>query len=201
MRTVLRTDNFFKMKYLVTIICLTLFFNVSQSQELNFKSIAETEDTYNSGNIAARMVEGLGFRYYWATEGLRDKDLRFAPAEEGRNSRETIDHLYSLTRFLLSALEKEVFDAGKANEMTFEQVRTETLENLEKSVTILKSSKDADFADYNIKFANGSQMPFWNAINGPIADAIYHTGQVVLMRRMSGNPIPEGVNVLAGVKN
>lgn len=189
------------MKYLVTIICLTLFFNLSQSQESPFKSIAETESTFNSGNIAARMVEGLGFRYYWATEGLRGEDLAFAPAEEGRNSRETVNHLYSLTRFLLSALEKEVFDTGKANEMTFEQVRTETLENLERSVSILKRSKDTDFADYNIKFANGGQMPFWNAINGPIADAIYHTGQVVLMRRMSGNPIPEGVNVLVGVKN
>lgn len=189
------------MKYIVTVCCLCLFFNVSQSQESSLKSIAETESMFNSGNIAARMVEGLGFRYYWATEGLRSEDLEFAPTAQGRNSRETVDHLYTLTRFLLSALEKEVFDAGKANEMTFEQVRAETLENLEKSVSILKRSKDADFADYIIKFANGSQMPFWNAINGPIADAIYHTGQVVLMRRMSGNPIPEGVNVLVGVKN
>jgi hypothetical protein len=38
-------------------------------------------------------------------------------------------------------------------------------------------------------------------INGPITDAIYHTGQVVSFRRTSGNPIPKGVNVFLGVKN
>ncbi len=190
------------MKKSILLIFLLTCFNLAYSQqELPFKSIAETETTFNSGNIAARMVEGLGFRYYWASEGLRAEDLKFAPVEEGRNSRETIDHLFGLSRFLLSALEKEVFDGGSPAKMTFDQIRKETLENLERSVSILKRSKDADFADYNIKFANGGELPFWNAINGPIADAIYHTGQVVLMRRMSGNPMDPKVNVLMGVKN
>lgn len=186
------------MRYLLTVICLVVLFNFGQSQDSPFKSIAKTESTFNSGNIAARMVEGLGFRYYWASEGLRAEDLKFGPVEEGRNSRATIDHIYTLSRFLLSALEKEVFDAGNAREMSYENVRKETLGNLEKAVSILKGSKNSDFSDYNIKFADGRQMPFWNAINGPIADAIYHTGQVVMMRRMSGNPINPNISVLSG---
>lgn len=174
------------------------FLNVGFGQELPFRSIAETERSFNSGSIAARMVEGLGFRYYWATEGLKTTDLTFEPVEEGRNSRETVNHLHTLSGFLLSALEKEVFVAGNSAELSFDQIRKETLQNLEKVVNILKASKDSDFKDYNIRYANGGQLPFWNVINGPIADAIYHTGQVVLMRRMSGNPINPNISVLTG---
>lgn len=175
-----------------------LLFNLGHGQDSPFKNISKTESEFNSGNIAARMVEGLGFRYYWASEDLRVEDLKFGPVEEGRNARQTIDHIYSLSRFLLSALEKEVFNAGNPGEMSFEKVRNGTLENLEKAVDILKGSKSSDFSDYNIKFADGRQMPFWNAINGPIADAIYHTGQIVMMRRMSGNPINPNISVLSG---
>lgn len=46
-----------------------------------------------------------------------------------------------------------------------------------------------------------TRFPLWNLINGPISDAIYHTGQVVSFRRSSGNPISKGVNVFLGVKN
>ena len=193
--------RFTTMRNLITAICLMAFLNVGYSQELPFRSITETERTYNAGNIAARMVEGLGFRYYWATEGLRTTDLEFEPVAKGRNSRETVNHLHSLSGFLLSALEKEVFVAGNSAQLSFDQIRKETLQHLERVVNILKASNDADFKDYNIRYANGGQMPFWNAINGPIGDAIYHTGQVVLMRRMSGNPMDSKVNVLAGVRN
>jgi hypothetical protein len=46
-----------------------------------------------------------------------------------------------------------------------------------------------------------SNFPIWNLMNGPLEDAIYHTGQIVSFRRTAGNPIPKGVNVFLGVKN
>ena len=46
-----------------------------------------------------------------------------------------------------------------------------------------------------------SSFPVWNLMNGPLQDAIYHTGQIVSFRRTTGNPIPKGVNVFLGVKN
>ena len=52
-----------------------------QSQDqLPFKSIPEYPDNYKSGNIIQRMIQGLGYRYYWATEGLTDKDLKYRPS-------------------------------------------------------------------------------------------------------------------------
>jgi hypothetical protein len=32
--------------------------------------------------------------------------------------------------------------------------------------------------------------PFWHLINGPMADALTHTGQISSFRRLAGNPAP-----------
>ena len=66
------------------------------------------------------------------------------------------------------------------------------------------SFNDEDLKNVKIIFQDKSrkyEFPIWNLINGPISDAIYHTGQLVSFRRTSGNPIPKGVNVFLGAKN
>jgi hypothetical protein len=37
-------------------------------------------------------------------------------------------------------------------------------------------------------------------INGPIADALTHIGQIVSWRRINGNPQPSGVNPFKGIR-
>ena len=34
----------------------------------------------------ARMTQGLGYRYYWATKDLREEDLNYRPSAEGAAS-------------------------------------------------------------------------------------------------------------------
>ena len=70
-----------------------------------------------------------------------------------------------------------------------------TLENLQQASETLKNSKD--IGQYKMIFGE-KEFPFWNAINGPIADAIWHVGQVVSFRRSSGNPINPKINHLSG---
>ncbi|MFT7499284.1 MAG: hypothetical protein ACI8QP_001887, partial [Porticoccaceae bacterium] len=43
-----------------------------------------------------------------------------------------------------------------------------------------------------------SEYPFWDLINGPIEDAVWHSGQLVSFRRSSGNPMNPKVNFLTG---
>ena len=45
---------------------------------------------------------------------------------------------------------------------------------------------------------DSTSFPFWNIINGPISDALWHCGQVVLLRRSSGNPFNSKVSVFSG---
>ncbi len=56
-------------------------------------------------------------------------------------------------------------------------------------------------ASYDIVFETQSgekKFPFWHTLNGPISDALYHTGQLVVFRRASGNPMNPKVSVFMG---
>jgi hypothetical protein len=43
-----------------------------------------------------------------------------------------------------------------------------------------------------------TKLPFWNMINSPISDYLWHIGQVVSFRRSSGNPFNSKVEVFLG---
>lgn len=171
----------------------------AQNKQLPYYEIPEASNEYTAGSVMSRMVDGLGFRYYWATEGLTEKDLQFRPNAEVRTTEETIDHILNLSQVVVNAtlnVESGTFDFSK---MPFADKRKKTLENLKAASDILKKSDD--ISQFKIVFKRGestSEFPFWNAINGPIADAIWHAGQIASFRRSSGNPFPKGVSVFTG---
>lgn len=157
---------------------------------------------YTDANVAARMIDGLGFRFYWASEDLRDEDLNYRPTDESRSTSETIDHVLGLSHVILNASLKRANGQIDEAELTFEEKRKQILFNLKKASDILKSTNNLE--QHTILFernGNTSEFPFWNNINGPIADALWHAGQIVMLRRMSGNPINPKVNVFLGKLN
>lgn len=189
-----------------SLIILQIFIMIAQSNslgqtkkdgELPYRQIPDYPQSFTSENVAARMVDALGYRYYWATEGLREEDLAYKPSEDSRTTEETINHIYGLSRTIVNAPQSKVNSRSQDN-LTFEEKRKKTLENLQKASHLIK---EGDMDNYKIIFQredNTTEFPFWNLINGPIADAIYHTGQVVAFRRASGNPIHPGVSVFSG---
>lgn len=184
--------------FLVFIITSTI---MAQKKD-TYYNIPEAPKEFKAATVVSRMVDGLGFRYYWASYGLTEKDLAFKPSSDARTSLETLKHIYDLSTVILNSVIKVPNTGEKAPKMTFTELRKATLLNIEKASAILRSSKD--ISEYNIVFKRGnntSQLPFWNQINGPISDALWHVGQVVTFRRSSGNPLPKGVNVLTGTKN
>ncbi len=169
---------------------------MSVQNKLPYYQIPEAPKEFTAGTSTSRMVDGLGFRYYWATEGLTEKDLAFKPNASARTTEETIDHILNLSiRILYAALIK--VNDGKQYKMTFAEKRKKTLENLLQASTIFRESKDV--SQFKILFPE-KEFSYWCIINGPIADAIWHVGQIVSFRRSSGNPFPEGVSVLKGTK-
>lgn len=193
------------MKKAILILFIMLTITSIFAQEKNyFYQIPAYPEKYTAENVAARMVDGLGFRYYWATEGLRNEDLDWSPGDKTRSSLATLEHILGLTTALVNAVNKRpTVTTPNAPKLSYEQIRTKTLENLKEASIILKQA-DVNLHDYKMIFQSPnrtSEYPFWNLINGPIADALWHVGQVVSFRRSSGNPFPEGVNVLQGKKN
>ncbi|RLD20329.1 MAG: hypothetical protein DRI71_10530 [Bacteroidetes bacterium] len=174
----------------------------SNSSGHPYYQIPDYPAEYTAETVAARMVDGLGFRYYWATEGLRTDDLAYKPNDEARTSEETIDHILGLTNVILNSVLKEPnVRSGEQLKLTFDEKRKKTLENLKQTSDILKASKPGALKDYKIVFQNderSTEYPFWNQINGPISDALWHVGQVVSLRRSSGNPFNSKVSVLSG---
>ncbi|MFT4760417.1 MAG: hypothetical protein ACI9XO_003298 [Paraglaciecola sp.] len=168
---------------------------------LPYHQIPETPTEFTPENVAARMIDGLGYRYYWATESLREEDLTYQASEDSRTTAEVLEHLYSLSKTIVNGSKNAPNNRpAESEELTWEQKRAKTLENFKMASDILKESK-ANLEEMNIIFQRGenkSEFPYWNMLNGPIADAIWHAGQIVAFRRASGNPVNPKMNVFSG---
>lgn len=188
---------------------LFLFFMISYNSIMiaqdkpYYYEIPAAPENYSAAAVVARMVDGLGFRYFWATEGLTDEDLSFKPSEDARTSFETLQHINGLTATLLNTVQQKPNTGGGGEaKSSFMELREETLSNIRQASEILKQA-DILLEELPLIFqgsTSSTEYPFWNMINGPISDALWHVGQVVTFRRSSGNPLPKGVSVLSGSK-
>lgn len=180
----------------LTLLCFTMN---SQENKLPYAEIPEQPAGYTAGAVVSRMIDGLGFRYYWATEGLRPEDLSYRPGADARTTEETIDHILGLSSVVLNSALNKVNERQDFSELSFEQKRERTLKNLEEASKIFRAADD--LSTFKVIFKGkeaNSEYPMWNQINGPISDAIWHCGQVVSFRRASGNPFNSKVSVFAG---
>ena len=175
----------------------------AQQKLLPYHQLPDAPDAYSAGAVASRMVDGLGFRFYWATDGLRSEDLVFKPSKDARTSRETLEHIYSMSFMILNATTGTI-NSDQRLDLSFDELRKRTLENLKSASDNLRTSSDGALKDYAAKFKQGEQIvavPFWNMISGPIEDCVWHVGQVVTFRRSSGNPLSDKINFFTGTVN
>jgi hypothetical protein len=188
----------------ICLVALSLSLDVSAQEKspsnLPYYEIPAYPETYTAGTVAARVLDGLGFRYFWATEGLRKEDLSFKPSADARSTQETLEHIYQLT-WAISNTAKKLPVEFNPPKFSFEELRKKTLENIKTASDILKASKENDLNETKMVFKgpNGNtEYPFWNLLNGPIDDALWHVGQVATFRRSSGNPFNSNASVLIG---
>ena len=164
-----------------------------------YYEIEGTPESFTASNVVSRLLDGLGFRYYWATEGLRDEDLAYKPSEQARTTRETLEHLFGLSNFVLSSALHRPSKRQPVSDLDYNTLRTMTLLNIKQASTIFREADD--LSKFKIWFERQGELnetPFWNQINGPIADALWHCGQVVSFRRASGNPFNSKASVFSG---
>lgn len=181
----------------ISIIIVVFITQIVMSQDqmkLPFYELPANAETYTAGTVAAKQVEALGFRFYHATDNLNEKDLAFKPNDEVRTTKETIQHIYDLSKIILNATLNQPNDR-KEDDLSYSELRQKTLLNLDKASSLLRTTKD--LGAMKIIFGE-KEIPFWNNINGPIADSIWHCGQIASYRRTSGNPINSNVNHFTG---
>jgi hypothetical protein len=187
-------------------ICLCGTKQYAQVSELPFRDITKVPEKYTTESIFARMIHGLGFRFYWATDGLRTEDLTYRFSKDTRTNEETIDHIMGLSKVMLNAVQKipNTRSAEDPSSLPFDVKRKMTLDNLKAiSDSLLVGSVKVQDVKMLSKTKEGTlrETPFWNILNGPLEDAVWHVGQVVALRRASGNPFNPKVSVLMGKLN
>lgn len=149
----------------------------------------------------ARVVDGLAFRYRWATDGLTADDMDFRPCD-GWNLGELLDHLRFLARWMetnaaaaLSGEESVTYPAAcdglpdpGGDPAAFTAQTLGALATLREHLLAL-----GEGGLERITLIGGREptaFPVWNLLNGPLADALTHVGQVSSWRKIAGNPAP-----------
>ena len=107
----------------------------AQQKDLPYAKILDSPQSYTAGAVVSRMLDGLGFRYYWATQGLRKEDLIFKPSNDARTTEETIDHILQLSQIILNCALHKANTTSPAK-MTFDKSE-KTLKIYNKQVIFL----------------------------------------------------------------
>lgn len=192
-------------KLLPQALILFLFMSTMNAQEkdnLPYHQIPDYPADYSPGNVAARMIDGLGFRFHWATKELTEKDLEYKASEDGRTIFQTMQHIYGMSETIKNAPSATPNIRPMDIEgLSYEELRSKTLHNLKAASELMAGKQAKDFEGFEVIFQRGdnqSKYPYWNMINGMLSDCIYHAGQITMLRRASGNPINPNISVFSG---
>ncbi len=175
---------------------------IMAQDKLPMSEIPPPPSTLKASDIISRMIQGLGYRFYWASKDLGAEDLSYRPSKEAASSLETLQHIYGLSLMILNASTStpNKRDLSSLSE-DYRILRQNILNNLDQSAQLYSGKSEEEVHQMNVVFEREgkvSRFPVWNLLNGPLSDAIYHTGQLVSFRRTTGNPIQKGVNVFLG---
>lgn len=154
--------------------------------ELPYHELPDPPADLSGAAVMARLVDGLGFRYRWATEDLRTEDAAFRPGTGSMSLLDLAHHVCRLVSWVDTHLDGPPAGPAPAD---LAELRQQTLQHLLAIRTRLLAMGDEQLARCSITNSKGT-VPFWNMINGPLADALTHVGQINAWRRLSGNPTP-----------
>ena len=147
-----------------------------------YRTIEEYPPREDANGVVMRLVDGLGYRFHWATEGLRAADYAFSPGGGCMTIGELIGHVWGLANWVHGQL---VGPGPEARPAEPSAQRAQALEMLHAIRAHLGAIDQAALFALRI-----DDHPVWHVINGPLSDALTHTGQIASFRRLNGNPVP-----------
>lgn len=170
---------------------------MENNQELPFENISKVPNNISTTNTLLRLVEGLAFRYRWSTENLSEENIKFRPHPTSMSIEEVNSHIFDLvdSTFRVFGGEKQ----NKESSNSFKKIKEANLFLFQNLCNLLKEMSDTDLI--NLEKETSRKLPFWYWINGPLADALTHVGQITSWRRIAGNPQLKGFNVFIGTSD
>lgn len=165
-------------------------------ESLPYTKIPDYPKQYTASSILIRLLDGLGFRYRWATEGLTESDYMFRPSPDSMSVKELLSHINYLVNMVdycfggekpRAPADTSLHGIRFATLSKVLSIRTKLVNMSPSQLQSCKYHSDTIEADF----------PIWNIVNGPICDALTHVGQLNSWRRLNGNPV-QAANVFLG---
>jgi hypothetical protein len=147
--------------------------------QVPFYRIPDAPASVNAAAILGRLVDAVGFRFRWAVEGMIDADLAYRPAPDCMTHAELILHIHDL---LVSTAGNAGLSPGAplAENSPCGEMVSAVLDLCSRLSVGYKSMSESELSACTPKL--------WNMINGPVADALTHIGQILSWRRLAGAP-------------
>ncbi len=163
----------------------------------DFHNIPDPPSSPSAGAILGRLMDGIGFRFRWATEGIRVGDLSFRPAADCISLGELLSHVVELLSWVAESVGMApTYELMKSEDP--EILRGRTLELAAALAARFKGMSEAALGALTIHSSfRGDTLPVWNIVNGPLSDSLTHVGQILSWRRIAGVPAPTA-DVLRG---
>lgn len=150
----------------------------------HFRSVRKYPERQDTNGVVMRLIDGLGYRFYWATEGLTQGDYDFSPGGGCQTIGEIMGHVWELANWVHMNMLGSDEEAVKPESPVDRRGRAFEL--------LLAIRNHIETIDEDALFAVQVQgAPFWHVINGPLSDALTHVGQIASFRRANGNPVPK----------
>jgi len=154
-----------------------------------YDSLPDPPADYSAVTVLSRLLDGIGFRFNCATDGLTEHDLEHCASPDGWPVEKIITHIHRLMSLVAKSLgvSTEPYDSTEG----FDEMREATLGLISDMSARLKEMSEDDLDQIILRLGKDGELEFsfWFAINGPIADALTHIGQINVLRRACGNPV------------
>lgn len=145
-----------------------------------FRIAPQEPDEVSASNAIARLIDGLGYRLYWALYGLKENECQYTLCEGAPPIKDILWHILGLVNWVYM----RIYDHQMTRKPSIIDQGVDTLLALEKLRYTFLEMSDADLVAYQLE-----DMSFWSYINMPLSDALHHVGRVSILRRAAGNPV------------
>jgi len=149
---------------------------------MDYHRIDEYPESVSAAAVIVRLLDGLGFRFFWATYELDGSDYEFTTAKGKNSIGWIVSHIWGLMNWIYISITGE---KAKRPPSIIDQ-RNHSLDLIRMIREIITRMSDEQLAEVRIE-----GLPFWHIINGPVSDALGHVGQINMARRLMGKPTPE----------
>ena len=147
-----------------------------------YHSIPTPPAEIRAATIVSRMLAGMGFRFYWATDNLAEETYAFRPCEGARSIGETVGHIWDLLNWIYRAIDP----AGKTKPAGAIPLREGVLD-----LILILEEAFSEMDNEKLAAVQILKQPFWSIVNGPLSDTLTHIGQIVTLRRIANSPAGE----------